>query len=154
MVLRYQGFLISFSAGHLESFLHLGSRSVRKHTEGRLQKSTLALWKAKIDEFVTRDSSQRCNKRARVDNEVSYKDQCRINCGADIVVRNVLRYLLPKWGHTSNQINLVFAGGNLNNFLLTVEIFHTSLMIILLDWHKEWILCSSSRIDTRVKLTW
>ena len=56
----------------------------------------LALWKAKIDECVSRDSSQRCNKRARVDNEFSYKDQSRISCGADIVLRNVLRYLLPK----------------------------------------------------------
>ena len=56
----------------------------------------LALWKAKIDDFVSRNGGQCCNKRARINNEVSYKDQCRINCGADIVVRNVLRYLLPK----------------------------------------------------------
>ena len=35
-------------------------------------------------------------KRARVDGEVSYRDQYRINCGADIVIRNVLPYLLPK----------------------------------------------------------
>ena len=44
----------------------------------------LALWKAAID-----DSH---NKRSRVD----IKEQCRINCGADIVIRNVLPYLLPK----------------------------------------------------------
>ena len=60
----------------------------------------LALWKAKIDEMDSTNNYStglvQCNKRARVDNEVSYKDQCRINCGADIVVRNVLRYLLPK----------------------------------------------------------
>ena len=48
----------------------------------------LAIWKANI-------SSIR-NKRARVDGEVSYKQQCRINCRADIVIRNVLPYLLPK----------------------------------------------------------
>ena len=60
----------------------------------------LALWKAKIDEMDSTNNYStglvQCNKRARVDNEVSYKDQCRINCGADIVVRNVLRYLLSK----------------------------------------------------------
>ena len=47
----------------------------------------LALWKAKIDESR--------NKKARVDGEVSYRDQCRVNNGADIVIRNVLPYLLP-----------------------------------------------------------
>ena len=48
----------------------------------------LALWKAKIDESSC--------KRARVDSEVGSRGQCRINCGADIVMRNVLPYLLPK----------------------------------------------------------
>jgi len=49
----------------------------------------LALWKDKIDESHS--------KRARVDAEVvSYRDQCRINCGAGIIIRNVLPYLVPK----------------------------------------------------------
>ena len=62
----------------------------------------LALWKAKINEIVSTPNNgetglvQQSNKRARVENEISYKEQCRISCGADIVVRNVLRYLLPK----------------------------------------------------------
>jgi len=47
----------------------------------------LALWKDKID--MDR------NKKARVDGEVSHKEQCRVNCGADIVIRNVLPFLLP-----------------------------------------------------------
>lgn len=47
----------------------------------------LALWKAKIDESR--------NKRARID-EVSYRDRCRVNCRADIIIKNVLPYLLPK----------------------------------------------------------
>ena len=55
----------------------------------------LALWKTKIDEFVLRGSGQ-CNKRARIDIDMSQREQCRLSCGADIVVRNVLRYLLPK----------------------------------------------------------
>ena len=48
----------------------------------------LALWKAKLNESR--------NKRARVDGEVSYRDQCRVSCGADIIIRNVLHYLSPK----------------------------------------------------------
>jgi len=55
----------------------------------------LALWKTKIDEFVLRGSGQ-CNKRARIDIDMSQREQCRMSCGADIVVRNVLPYLLPK----------------------------------------------------------
>ena len=48
----------------------------------------LALWKAKIDEGRS--------KRARVDSEVGYKKQCRINCGAHIIIQNVLPYLVPE----------------------------------------------------------
>ena len=48
----------------------------------------LALWKAKVD-----DSR---NKRARIDEDVSYKKQCRVNCGADIIIKNMLPYLIPK----------------------------------------------------------
>ena len=44
-------------------------------------------WKAKIDDDQ--------NKKARTDIEDSYRDKCRINCGADIIIRNVLPYLLP-----------------------------------------------------------
>lgn len=47
----------------------------------------LALWKTKIN--------IRRNKRTRV-GKVSYRDQCRVNCGADIIIRNVLPYLVPK----------------------------------------------------------
>ena len=52
----------------------------------------LALWKSKTD--MNRD------KRAKVDSEISYREQCRINCGADIIIRNVLPYLLPKTKRT------------------------------------------------------
>jgi len=48
----------------------------------------LALWKTKID-----DSR---NKRTRTEENDSYKEQCRINCGADIIIRNVLPYLCPR----------------------------------------------------------
>ena len=52
----------------------------------------VALWKVKIDESVS-SSGQRSCKRARVDNDPSQRDQCRISCGADIIIPGVLRYL-------------------------------------------------------------
>jgi len=59
----------------------------------------LALWKHKMDES-TPSNNVKCigqsNKRARVDTDISERQQYRINCGANVVVRNVLPYLLPK----------------------------------------------------------
>ena len=48
----------------------------------------LALWKAAIDRFPK-------NKKARIDKQhsYSYREQCRINCGAEIVLPNVLPFL-------------------------------------------------------------
>ena len=61
----------------------------------------LALWKAKIDEIVSADNHgkvlEQCIKKVSTDYvTISQREQCRISCGADIVLRNVLRYLLPK----------------------------------------------------------
>ena len=55
------------------------------------------LWKAKIDESVLAGCQNRSQKRAGAANAVNHREQCRINCGADIVVRNVFPYLLPWW---------------------------------------------------------
>jgi predicted ATP-dependent endonuclease of OLD family len=56
----------------------------------------LALWKAKIDASVSSNCQIRCQKKVKVCDGVSHKEQCRISCGADIVVRNVLPFLWPK----------------------------------------------------------
>ena len=50
----------------------------------------LALWK--------KQNEERLGKRARISEDVSlsYREQCRMNCGADIIIWNVLPYLLPK----------------------------------------------------------
>jgi len=47
----------------------------------------LALWKAQNDESR--------GKRARMSEDNSYREQCRINSGADIIIRNVLPYIMP-----------------------------------------------------------
>ena len=53
----------------------------------------LALWKTKMDESAPSSNVKsvgQSNKRARVDTNISERKQCRVNCGADIVMRNVL----------------------------------------------------------------
>lgn len=52
----------------------------------------LSMWKAKIDEY----NNAHRDKRARAGHGVDHRVECRFNCGADIVVRNVLPYLLPR----------------------------------------------------------
>ena len=60
----------------------------------------LALWKMKIDERVVSkigdDQSQRSCKKAKVEDGMSPRNLCRINCGADIIIPGVLWYLEPK----------------------------------------------------------
>ena len=55
----------------------------------------LALWKRKINESMP-SLSYSGHKRARVDNEISQRNQCRINCGANILIPSVLYYLVPQ----------------------------------------------------------
>jgi hypothetical protein len=53
----------------------------------------LALWKAKLA-----DDDNNCDKIRKVLNDgttVGRRERCRINCGVDIVLRNVLPYLCP-----------------------------------------------------------
>ena len=51
----------------------------------------LALWKNKTDEQNWVDS--RRNKRIKIE-EAAAREECRISCGADIVIQHVLPYLL------------------------------------------------------------
>ena len=53
----------------------------------------LALWKAKMSD-IFRGRNRRNRKRKIEDSGL--RDQCRINCGADIVIEHVLPYLSPK----------------------------------------------------------
>ena len=52
----------------------------------------LALWKAKLDE-KEESSEEGKSKKAKVDAESARKER-RITCGADIVIKNVLPFLL------------------------------------------------------------
>ena len=61
----------------------------------------LALWKAKIDEYANSGAGD------------EVRGQCRINCGADVIIRSVLAYLLPEPRvssfpfHTSSSVRMV-----------------------------------------------
>jgi len=50
----------------------------------------LALWKNKLNDHGV---EERQNKKMKIE-ESDLRGQCRINCGADIVIQHVLPYLL------------------------------------------------------------
>ena len=60
----------------------------------------LALWTARIrGEGGDCGGGGRCGKKTRLDRgTIGRRERCRINCGADVVVRNVLIYLWPGMG--------------------------------------------------------
>jgi hypothetical protein len=45
----------------------------------------LALWKANMTDS--------CHKKTRIGNETRYRKKCHVNCGAEIIIRNVVSYL-------------------------------------------------------------
>ena len=55
----------------------------------------LALWKSKIDGHRSHGRG-RCNKKIRV-GKSDVREQCRFNCGADIVIQHVLPYLVSNY---------------------------------------------------------
>mmetsp|Transcript_15782 Transcript_15782/g.28369 ORF Transcript_15782/g.28369 Transcript_15782/m.28369 type:complete len:419 (+) Transcript_15782:1-1257(+) len=83
-------------------------RSVLEYYEAeycKLKEATsileLALWKAKINESKSIEGRRRRHaKKIRIDDSAS-RQRCRIGCGADHVIENVLMFLLPLgvgWG--------------------------------------------------------
>ena len=61
----------------------------------------LAVWKIKLDEL----NCQRLGKKRRKIEDSDLRNQCRISCGADIVIEHVLNYLIvpPVEGSTDNS---------------------------------------------------
>ena len=55
----------------------------------------LAVWKAKIHESKTGDERQEVNNKKLKMDESEFRLLCRISCGADYVIENVLPYLFP-----------------------------------------------------------
>ena len=67
------------------------------HYERLLEGATmleLCLWKAKIDESRCGLEVERPSKKLKVD-DTDFRKNCRISCGAEHVIGNVLPFLLP-----------------------------------------------------------
>ena len=62
----------------------------------------LALWKNKMIDQC--QGERRCSKRRKV-GESNLRKQCRVSCGADIVIQHMLPYLLPPKLETSTAAN-------------------------------------------------
>jgi hypothetical protein len=53
----------------------------------------LALWKLRMNEKHPQEEASQCQKKIKTD-ESSIQRQCRITCGADVVIRHVLPFLV------------------------------------------------------------
>jgi hypothetical protein len=53
----------------------------------------LALWKLRLTENIRTETTDHCKKKIKID-ESCIRQQCRVTCGADIVIGHVLLYLI------------------------------------------------------------
>jgi hypothetical protein len=53
----------------------------------------LAVWKLRMNESILKESTTRHQKKIKTD-ESSIRQQCRVTCGADIVIGHVLLFLI------------------------------------------------------------
>ena len=53
----------------------------------------LTVWKLRMNEMLLPEKATQCQKKMKTD-ELSRRRQCRITCGADVVIRHVLPYLI------------------------------------------------------------
>ena len=51
------------------------------------------MWKLRMNESILLEKATPCQKKVKTD-EWSMRMQCRITCGADVVIRHVLPYLI------------------------------------------------------------
>jgi hypothetical protein len=61
----------------------------------------LALWKLSMNENIPQEEVSHCQKKMKT-NKSSMRRQCRITCGADVVIRHVLPYLITAAGEESD----------------------------------------------------
>jgi hypothetical protein len=52
----------------------------------------LALWKMRMDDLSPEEATH-CQKKIKID-ESSIRSECRVTCGADVVIRHILPYLI------------------------------------------------------------
>jgi hypothetical protein len=70
---------------------HFDAESVKlKETTTILE---LALWRMMMNEKSTPENATQCQKKIKID-ESNIRQQCRVTCGADVVIRHVLPFLI------------------------------------------------------------
>jgi hypothetical protein len=62
----------------------------------------LAVWKMRMNETIPQEEVSRCQKKMKTD-ESSNRRQCRITCGADVVIRHILPYLITATDEESDS---------------------------------------------------
>ena len=62
----------------------------------------LALWRLRMKENIPNEEEAHCQKKIKTD-ESSIRRQCRITCGADVVIRHVLPYLITATDEESDS---------------------------------------------------
>jgi hypothetical protein len=53
----------------------------------------LAIWMMRMNENIHQDMATQCHKKAKADKS-STRQQCRVTCGADVVIGHVLPYII------------------------------------------------------------
>ena len=53
----------------------------------------LTIWKLRINENITQEEATNCQKKIKTD-ESSIRQQCRVTCGADVVIGHMLPFLI------------------------------------------------------------
>ena len=67
----------------------------------------LALWKHEMNDYSQGKKNRRTKKKMKI-KESSIREQCRISCGADIVIEHMLPYFVP----TASEVHDAFKGAN------------------------------------------
>jgi hypothetical protein len=62
----------------------------------------LAVWKLRMNESILKESTTRHQKKIKTD-ESSIRQQCRVTCGADSVIRHILPYLITATDEESDS---------------------------------------------------
>jgi hypothetical protein len=97
----------------------------------------LALWKHKIDQMIPatkiRSAAWDRKKKSRTKESAEFRKQCRVTCGADSVIDNVLSYLVPAKESVRVCVRRGITGYNSRHNLGPRYVFVTRKLI---DWDK------------------
>mmetsp|Transcript_573 Transcript_573/g.1132 ORF Transcript_573/g.1132 Transcript_573/m.1132 type:complete len:264 (+) Transcript_573:1-792(+) len=89
--MRYHELVPHFDSVHLKLVTYEQEFSQLKDAMSLLE---LAIWKSKLDESVPMMQYNNAGKKRKTNDHFDMKRQCRIRCGAGVILPNVLPYLI------------------------------------------------------------